>query len=327
MEKDRTMLDHFKERFGGNLSELSLTPPLPTSLNIELNNTCNEKCEFCPVHGPSAKKFELSVMSVDFAKSIMKQAYELGIGTKEIGFYCMGEVFLYKDFPEIVAYAKELGFGYTFITTNGVLGTPDVMKKVVDAGLDSIRFSVNATNREEYRRITGVDGFEQVINNIKWLSNYKKETNSRIIISVSCVVTKLNKKEITKELDALLGEYVDQIIYLPVLVKDADNNKELDDKYTFIDDSSKENEKHLCPIPFNTMYIDSSGKVFMCCEIYDKPMRVADLKENMDLKAAWYSPELQKYRQAFIEDDTTKLVCEKCVLRTQGASREYMEFE
>ena len=52
---------------------------------------------------------------------------------------------------------------YTFLTTNGSLARPEIMKKVIDAGLDSIRFSVNAADREmykakaEYYQNTGTD--------------------------------------------------------------------------------------------------------------------------------------------------------------------------
>lgn len=141
-----TMKEHMKNRFGGD-SNISLNPPLPESLNIELNNTCNHKCVFCPLHGPYVPNLKPFVMDFDFVKKILLQAKELGIGRKELGFYLAGEVFLYKQFAQVIRFAKELGFTYTFITTNGALANPKIMKEVIDAGLDSIRFSVNASDR------------------------------------------------------------------------------------------------------------------------------------------------------------------------------------
>lgn len=47
------MRKHLEERFG-KVFNLQKNPPLPKSLNIELNSTCNQSCVFCPFHGKFA---------------------------------------------------------------------------------------------------------------------------------------------------------------------------------------------------------------------------------------------------------------------------------
>ena len=51
MSEKKSMITHFKERFGVN-NNLSIEPDFPGALNIELNNTCNQQCIFCEYHSP-----------------------------------------------------------------------------------------------------------------------------------------------------------------------------------------------------------------------------------------------------------------------------------
>ena len=157
---EQVMQQRMQERFG-KVFNFSSNPPLPRSLNIELNSSCNHKCIFCPFHGKYGESHpKPAVIPLEKAKMIVDQAKKLGIGEKEVGFYLAGEAFLYKDLAEIIAYTKNAGFDYLFLTTNGALATPQKMKDVLDAGLDSIRFSINAADRDTYLEIHGRDDFD-----------------------------------------------------------------------------------------------------------------------------------------------------------------------
>ena len=57
----------------------------------------------------------------------------------------------------------ELGFQYTFLTTNEVLATSERMQAILKAGLGSIRFSVNAPERETYKKLYGKDDYNTVM--------------------------------------------------------------------------------------------------------------------------------------------------------------------
>ena len=53
-----------------------------------------------------------------------------------------------------------------YITTNGALAQPDRIRYLAELGLNSIKYSVNASTRETYKKIHGKDDFETVRNNI-----------------------------------------------------------------------------------------------------------------------------------------------------------------
>ena len=303
--------EHMEARFHG-MTNITLHPPLPASLNVELNDTCNHKCVFCPFHGPYAPKLTPHVMDFELVKKILVQAKELGIGRKELGFYFAGEVFLYKKFVEVVRFAKELGFSYTFITTNGALAKPELMKQVIDAGLDSIRFSVNAIDRETYKKIHGRDDFDTVLNNIKFTHSYLKNIDRHVNTSLSYVVTKINRGGGTDKIKKIFEPLVDEILFIPVMhLKRLDAN--LDREYSFLEKPA-EKRQTICPLIFNTMYITANAEVKFCCILYTNQFYVADLKENLDLRAAWENPIFQKYRQAFLNGDLSGTLCENCYL-------------
>ena len=123
-----------------------------------------------------------------FYKKFIQDSTKLGL--EEVGLYTTGEPFLTKNIHEYIRIAKDAGVKYVYITTNGSLATEDKLVKAITAGLDSIKFSVNAGSRETYKLTHGSDDFDKVIENIMFVSNYRKSNNIDLKLMVSCVVTK-----------------------------------------------------------------------------------------------------------------------------------------
>ncbi len=315
-----TMRKHMKERFG-KVFNFCENPPMPGSLNIELNNTCNQSCIFCPYHGKySSYKIPPAVIPYDMVIKILNQAKKYHIGEKEIGFYLAGEAFLYKDLANVIKYAKNLGYEYIFLTTNGALATPENMESVIDSGISSIRFSINAVDREMYKEIHGKDDFDAVVENIKWVSKYIKHNDLKIVTSISCVITK-KTLEIKKKIKEMFTSYVDDIIFIPVLLDRLTCEKSFVNEYSVIDNSKLEIDKDfVCPLLFDTMYINANLQILPCCESYNCVLY--DLKEDLNLKSAWNSKEYKKYRGIFLYGESdNNTICERCMVRMKGLER------
>lgn len=321
-----TMRKHMKERLG-KVINFCENPPMPQSLNIELNSTCNQSCVFCPFHGKYApNKPFLTAMKKKDAMALIDMAQEYGIGKKEIGFYLAGEAFLYKDLPEIISYAKKAGFTYTFITTNGAFATPDRMKEVLDAGLDSIRISINATDRKMYRELHGSDDFDKVFDNLKYMHDYIKNNSLKVATSISCVVTK-KTIGIQEDFKKIFGEYVDDIIFIPVMLQRLKCDEQFIKDYQVIDDTKTElKSDFICPLLFDTMYINANLEVVPCCEAYDANCVFYDLKQDFNLINAWNSVKYKEYRKLFLnQESVTNTICENCTLRMKGIERFFYE--
>ena len=71
------MRKHMNERLG-KVVNFCENPPLPQSLNIELNSTCNQKCIFCAFHGKYAPNQPfLTAMKKQDAMKLMDMAHLL----------------------------------------------------------------------------------------------------------------------------------------------------------------------------------------------------------------------------------------------------------
>ncbi|MDO4189452.1 MAG: radical SAM protein [Lachnospiraceae bacterium] len=312
MKKNDVMSGHMLQRFA-NGENYILNPPLPSALNIELNSTCNEKCVFCPFHGKYAPRHPENVrMSYEDAKKILDQAKELGIGNREVGFYLRGEPLLHTDFARTVKYAKELGFKYTFATTNLSINNTDIIKEIIDAGIDSLRVSINASNRKKYEEIHGIDAFDVVVSNIKYISEYVTSNNILLNISLSCVLTK-DTINIQSEIRELFDEYVNEIVFIPVCTKRLIQNEELLQKYKIESENNLERKKdYYCSLLFNSMYVDADLKVVPCCNANDKDVYFYDLNDDFNLEHAWNCDEYIYYRKVFLDNKELPEICGCC---------------
>ncbi len=313
--KKKTMREHMGSRVSYN-NNLSLFPPAPRSLNIELNNTCNHRCLYCQFHGPYAlHKPTPAVMDPEFAKQIIRNASDFGAGTHELGLYMSGEPFLYPGLDEIIRYAKGYGFPYVYLTTNGALATPEKMKSVLDSGLDSIRFSINGADRAQYEFFHGRDDFDAAKNNLKFMSSYISDNNLKVSTSISVVVTKMTPS-LRKDIIEGFGELVDDIVFFPVLLEGLCLDDDMRNKLIEVEMPEKPIDGFICSYPFNSMYIDALGRVKPCCNNLDDNVGIWDLTKECDLRKAWNSELMIRYRRIFIEGASVKgTACEKCHLR------------
>ena len=120
----------------------SETPPIPRQIQIETSNICNHKCNFCAY---PAMERPGRHMDRELFRRIVTEAYDLG--AREIGLFAGAEPLVCKWLDEYVRFCRDLGYEYQYISTNGSLGTPERFRSLIDAGLSSIKFSINAGTR------------------------------------------------------------------------------------------------------------------------------------------------------------------------------------
>ena len=133
----------------------SLTPPFPREITLDINNRCNHKCYFCA--NPKIREYDS--LDLKLAFKLMQEAKENG--STDLALQATGEPFMDKRLPEFIKEGKRLGFDYIYLNTNGALANSKRAKPVIDAGCDSIKFSINAHNREDFKRVHGYDDFDK----------------------------------------------------------------------------------------------------------------------------------------------------------------------
>ncbi|MFN0043431.1 MAG: radical SAM protein, partial [Alphaproteobacteria bacterium] len=184
----------------------STTPPLPAKIGIEINNSCNHKCFFC--QNPTMVR-PRRVMDDAMVVRVLREAYDAGI--RQVSFYSGGEPFLNRQLPAYVAEAKKLGFDYVYLSSNGGKAVSARLEPVLEAGVDSIKFSVNAGDRETYALVHGHDEFEDVMRNIAFVSDYRRRTGKLKRLFVSFVETELSRGGF-ETLQNRVGPLVDEVV-------------------------------------------------------------------------------------------------------------------
>ena len=122
--------------------------PAPRSCKIEITAECNYNCSFC---ARSVREMSGSMDRAMFSR-IIRDLRDSGV--EELGLFYIGESFTCKWLPEAIAEAKAVGFPYVFLTTNGAAAPPERVKACMQAGLDSLKFSMNFYDREQMAKVT-----------------------------------------------------------------------------------------------------------------------------------------------------------------------------
>lgn len=287
-------------------------PPFPKNLLMELTNACNHNCIFCANVKRTRK---ITKVNKEVAFKIMEEAYRLG--TREIGFYMSGEPFLCNELVDYVKKASSVGgggFDYIYITTNGVLAKAERVKELVDNGLSSLKFSINAATRETYKMIHGKDDFDIVLKNVREIYEAKKRGEFDIPLFISCIKNKYNYQE-EERLREVFGAFVDKIYFFDVvnmggIVHEINEMLVPGRKDTYVGRSMP------CEMLFNRIHVNSDGYLVACCVDVNHKMAVVDLSK-VSLEEAWNCEELVALRRQHMTGEIGNNLCFNCLYNVE----------
>jgi len=295
------------------VKEFSLYPNFNTAgLMLEVTNICNHNCIFCNQSKNDRIKRHIDS---DLAFRILGEAAELGIN--KVGLFMSGEPFANRNIVNYVKFAKEQGIKYVYITTNGALADEKVLKEVLDCGLDSIKFSINAGSRETYRVVHGRDDYDKVINNLKFVYNYRNDKSLNCNIYSSFVITKYTINEVELHYKRIIN-YVDDIVFYKTQNRAGQNIDEQRDLYVDVNNNKVQEyieKKAPCPLLFSTINVTCEGYLALCCEEVMNLLVLEDLNK-ISIKEAWYSDKMVTMRQRHINNELFGTQCYNCIYQT-----------
>jgi radical SAM protein with 4Fe4S-binding SPASM domain len=275
----------------------NIKPPL--SVKLELSSVCNHRCVYCVV--PTIKQ-PYTFMSDDVFHKSINDIKDFGIG--EIGIFHMGEGTLH---PKIVQYTeyiiKEIPTIKIFLTTNGT--NINVLKQLVEKNINSIKFSLNGYNKEVHKKVTGVDNFDLIIDNLKNLIKYRNEINSSTEISASSICYD-NDEQI--KFSNEISNIVDNFYYTEIF----NHAGKVDNKHIDVEDDKI--ITNLCVLPCYGMYtlchIKPNGDVNLCKWGVDDEFVIGNILNN-SLKSIWFSDYANDLRKK--SSNGNLKTCNKCV--------------
>lgn len=135
------------------------------------------------------------ILTYDEIVAVCKEAVKLGIVKFKI---TGGEPLVRKDCAKLIKMIYQIdGVSEVTLTTNGVL-LKEYLTKLIDSGIRSVNVSLDTLDREKYKKITGFDELDKVlesieaalnaglkvkINSVMHTKDYKEDFNNLILMA------------------------------------------------------------------------------------------------------------------------------------------------
>jgi radical SAM protein with 4Fe4S-binding SPASM domain len=272
---------------------------VPKRVFLELTARCDLQCLHC-----AGAMHERERGDMDYAFFRRTAATLRALGVRELGLSYLGEPFLCRWLPEVIAHAKhELGFPFVFLTTNGRLATPERVRECIEAGLDHLEFSHNFAGPDQFHYITGAreqDYWKVEVNLIAAgivRDEVRAASGHRCIIAASTL--RLDDEHAKRMQPTLrrLRRSVDVHFWRPLRGPMAAGAARATDRP--------------CAALFDQAHITFDGRLSACAHDHDARFEMGDLTSETFLEA-WNGERFGALRAAHLAGDRRGTPCEGC---------------
>jgi MoaA/NifB/PqqE/SkfB family radical SAM enzyme len=299
-------------------THLRADPPAPKAVKIEITGKCNYRCGFCALRMREVQpKHDLDMKLFRRITSEMRAA-----GVEEIGLFFLGESFSAPEkLLEALQWVKgELRFPYVFLTSNASLADPEEVEALMASGLDSLKWSMNASDEQQFREIMQVSPkyFRKALRNVKEAFRIRNEKGYKTRLYSSSI---RYDGEQQQKMETMLQEnvlpYVDEHYWLPLYSMGAvatQREHELGYRPTAGNQGrlGALREPLPCWSAFSEGHVTSDGFLSACCFDADNRFQMADLNK-VSFMEGWRSAAFTALREAHLKKDVTGTICQDCI--------------
>lgn len=257
-----------------------------TSVTLELSAYCNLECSICPVNRTMRRK--KGFMSADLAKKILADNRGLSFAL----LYHWGESLLHPGLFSIIAFAKTRGIK-VFLTTNGVLLSPENVRLLLNSGLERITISMDGT-AEAYEKIRHYP-YKKLEENILYLLSERDRYKSPLKVDLDMTVTEENEGSVNDFRNRWAGA-VDMLRIHPLL---------------YIGKETVAPARNHCNEAWRgNLIVLWDGRVVPCCADYEGGLVLGDANLNT-LREIINGPQAIGLRKALLNGNFPSL-CRNC---------------
>jgi MoaA/NifB/PqqE/SkfB family radical SAM enzyme len=303
-------------------SHLKAAPPAPRSVKIEISPRCNYRCGFCALRAREVQpKWD---MDFELFKRMTRDMRDAGV--EEIGVFYLGESFMNpRLLVDCIRYLKrEISMPYVFLTSNASMAFSEAVQACMEAGLDSLKWSVNAADEAQFKNIMGVAGrlFYRALDNIQ--SAWETRWRGRYATGLYASSIRYDGEQLEKMehlLSAQVRPYVDQHYWLPLYSMGAFATLR-EEQLGYRPSAGNQGrigalrEPLPCWSTFTEGHVTAEGKLSACCFDATAHWTMGDLNTTPFMEA-WNAPAFVKLRQAHLARDVRGTVCENCMAYAQ----------
>ena len=300
----------------------------PHIFNVETTNYCNMTCVMCPRTIYMKRKniwiddemFEsvwdkikpYDQKDLDGFWNWLEKEYSFSPNeVSENGFYfsvvsrCLilhgyGEPFLDKYLLKRIKACTARSIPTYFSCTPATM-TIEKAEKAMAEGLTVLKFSLDAMNDDEIKKIRGRKAnYNDSISKILQLIEIKKQNNFKTLL-VPCMIAMGNAKKDREMHENFLNFWKDKPVY--AYVKSQDN------RWLFEQDQDIQNKSHYakqyCEYPWTSLTVMAEGKVAPCTQISNNEIILGNLKDST-LEEIWNSKQYDEFRKMHITGNFPK---------------------
>jgi MoaA/NifB/PqqE/SkfB family radical SAM enzyme len=319
----------------------------PYYVQFEVTTHCNLACYMCvrneviqhPRHLPLA----------DFQRLFDQ------IQPRRLTLSGAGEPLLHPDLATMIAYAGQRG-ATTMIPSNGtLLGRGKVAQGIVQAGLNTLKISIDAATPQTYQAIRRQDCFERIVEGIRELERIKQQCNSRRPeLRLDVVILKENYAEIPGIVELAHRLHIGTVFFRALQAtglggaREASIGKDVDFEglYQAVQEGIAQAarlavrtnlkevardfeayqsiyvrqdaalERHVCLLPWVQCFLSVRGELSPCCATYTNAGFSAGNVLAEGFDAVWNGPRMQTIRRQFRQHQNPLAVCRDCLPRS-----------
>lgn len=313
------------------ISQKAFDLGVPISVHLDVTYRCNERCVHCYLDHED--RGEMTTAEI---KNVLEQLAEAGV------FFLIfsgGEVFLRRDFLDIVQYARSLLFNIK-IKTNGVMIREAEARLLGTLGIDTVQISVYSHRAEVHDAITKLPGsFDRTMNAIRFLRDQGlKVTIANVLmngnlgdqyelqkLAVEMGVHYTLDPTITPKIDGdtsilslrIPGEALREVFRNPALVPNMEEFCAPPKPVT-----QEDLEGYSCSAGHSFCYISPYGDVYPCVQF---PLPSGNVRRQKFLDIWNHSPELTEVRSIQAKDLTVCSGCSHVATCSRCPGLAYME--
>lgn len=268
----------------------------PFTLNIFPSNICNFKCCYCAQSLGSEvlqREYDLPPrnMPLEVMELVVRQAAEFPKPFKLVSFMGHGEPLCNQELPEMIRMVKAAGITERVdIITNASLLTPEYSDRLLEAGLDVLRVSLQGVSSDAYWETSRVKlDFEEFCQNLAYF--YRRRGNCRLYVKVVDAALGQGEEDLFFERFASITDrmFIDRIKPVYSGVEYTENQRNLSvDRYGNVHD-----KRVVCPQPFYMLSVWANGDVAPCDALY-KACPLGNVREST-LRTMWESERKREF--------------------------------
>jgi radical SAM protein with 4Fe4S-binding SPASM domain len=274
-------------------------PNFPPYLLIEPTSVCNIRCVMCyQVDKTFTTKDFMGNMSWDLFTKAVDEASENNCPA--ITMASRGEPTLHPQLGEMLSYIASKGFLDLKLNTNATLLNDELSRKILNAGVNEVVFSVDAGTKETYEKIRVLGKFDEVVQNVKRFQEIRDNEykDSKTVTRISGV--KVDDDQDIDQMVSFWEPLVDEVVIKPASPKWDFYNNDL------------VNASSPCSVLWERLYVWYDGTLNPCDFDYKSVLSIGNLND-MSLTEAWNSEPYHQLREKHANGEGSSIYpCDRC---------------